>query len=171
MPLFFVCAPKTWIALSYRAVIGPFWFQDEKGKTTTVASDGYLTGLRKFWRSLGRRSSCAVEEAWFQQDGATPHTSRVVLAWLQERFGKRLISRKLPNEWPQHSPDLNPLDYFLWGFLKDGNKPQTIQELKLSIEKEVQRIYPETCHRVVQNFQRRIRACLERNGQYLEHIV
>ena len=130
--------------------------------------------LIKFWGSLGRRSSCAVEEAWFQQDGATPHTSRVALAWLQERFGERLISRKLPNEWSPHSPDLNPLDYFLWVFLKDrvyGNKPQTIQELKLSIEKEVQRIDPETCHRVVQNFQRRIRACLERNGQHLEHIV
>ena len=30
---------------------------------------------------------------WFQQDGATPHTSNGSLEWLRQRFADRLISK------------------------------------------------------------------------------
>jgi len=39
-------------------------------------------------------------------------------------------------EWAPHSPDLNPPDFYLWGFLKDNvyqGNPQTIEELKTAI--------------------------------------
>ena len=40
---------------------------------------------------------------------------------------------------PSRSPDLNPLDFFLWGYLKDrvyGNKPEDLQALKTNIVQE-----------------------------------
>ena len=55
-----------------------------------------------------------IENMWFQQDGATPLTAK-------------------HNNWPPHSPDLNPLDFFLWGYLKDKvytPKPATLQDLR-----------------------------------------
>ena len=71
---------------------------------------------------------------WFQQDGATPHTAKQTLTWLEDRFHGRIISLKTEQPWPPHSPDLNPPDFFLWGYLKDRvytSKPWTIQELKI----------------------------------------
>ena len=52
---------------------------------------------------------------WFQQDGASPHTSLESRLWLEDHFGDRLVSFKTPNIWSPHSHDLNPLDFFLWG--------------------------------------------------------
>ena len=43
---------------------------------------------------------------WFQQDGATPHTAKQTLTWLEDRFHGRIISLKTEQPWPPHSPDL-----------------------------------------------------------------
>ena len=37
------------------------------------------------------------------------------------------------HQWTPHSPDLNPPDFYLWGFVKDHvyeNRPQSIAELR-----------------------------------------
>ena len=36
---------------------------------------------------------------------------------LQELFGNRIISRRSGFPWAPHSPDLSPLDFFLWGYV------------------------------------------------------
>ncbi|GFU52385.1 transposase [Trichonephila clavipes] len=60
-----------------------------------------------------------VQELWFQQDGATCHTARATIDLLKDTFGDRLISRFGPVNWPPRSCALTPLDYFLWGYVKD----------------------------------------------------
>ena len=93
---------------------------------------------------------------------------------LREKFGKRLISRKAEVEWAPHSPDLNPPDFFLWGFLKDNiyqDNPLTIAALKAAITENIQTITQEECDRVINNFARRIQECLRQNGGHLEHVV
>jgi hypothetical protein len=55
-------------------------------------------------------------DCWFQQDGATCHTTHATMGMLEELFGPRIISKGL---WPPRSPDLMPLDFYLWGFLKN----------------------------------------------------
>ena len=54
-----------------------------------------------------------------QQDGAVPHTANAVLEKLTNIFDGRTISLKTEHVWLPHSPDLKPLDFFLWGYLKD----------------------------------------------------
>ena len=77
-------------------------------------------------------------------------------------------------EWAPHSPDLNPPDFYLWGFLKDkeyqGN-PQTIEELKTAITAKIRAIPKEECVKMIDNFARRVQVCLQRNGGHLEHIL
>ena len=46
---------------------------------------------------------------WFPQDGARPHTTKMVLDWLEEKFGNRIISSLTDRVWPPHSPDCPPL--------------------------------------------------------------
>lgn len=47
-----------------------------------------------------------VNDAWFQQDGATCHTAREIAA----SFPDRVISRFGDQNWPARSYDLTPLD-------------------------------------------------------------
>jgi hypothetical protein len=48
---------------------------------------------------------------WFEQDGS--RYSSVVGEWLGERFLQHSTKRRQPR-----SPDLTPLDFYLWGQLK-----------------------------------------------------
>ena len=162
-----------WVAISKHGIIGPFWFEDENGQSVTVNTERYLVVLRKFWAALGRHRGITRDEQWFQQDGATPHTSNNTLLWLRQRFGDRLISRRCDIEWAPHSLDLNPPDFYLWGYLKDRvyeNNPQTIGDLKTAITARIRAIPIEECVRVIDNFASRLQVCLQRQGCHLEHI-
>ena len=55
----------------------------------------------------------------FQQDGAPPHWGLVVRNFLDATFPNRWIGRDGPTNWPPRSPDITPLDFFLWGYVKD----------------------------------------------------
>ncbi|KAJ4448542.1 hypothetical protein ANN_10560 [Periplaneta americana] len=51
-------------------------------------------------------------------DGAPVHFSRTARRYLDRRIPDRWIGRGGPIAWPPRSPDLNPLDFYLWGHLK-----------------------------------------------------
>ena len=119
---------------------------------------------------------CANTHAiqWFQQDRATPHTTHETIKFIQECFGTRVISCNTPHPWPANSPDLNPPDFFLWGYLRSlvykGN-PQTLAEVKKAICAAVRAIPSHTCHRAVENLYKRAELCVARNGRHLEHVL
>ncbi|KAF8791010.1 hypothetical protein HNY73_005947 [Argiope bruennichi] len=75
------------------------------------------------------------------QDGAPPHIARPVTALLRALFeDQRVISRSFPTALSPRSPDLNPCDFWLWGFLKDRvyvGSIRTLHELKASITRHV----------------------------------
>ena len=58
------------------------------------------------------------QNMWFQHDGAPPHFSLAVRDHLDQRFGQQWIGRGGPIAWPPRSPDLTPLDNYLWGHMK-----------------------------------------------------
>ena len=67
----------------------------------------------------------------FQQDGAPAHTASLAQEWLSRNCPEFI--RK--EEWPPNSPDLNPLDYHVWGAMLDKYpryvpKPTNISEQK-----------------------------------------
>ncbi|PNF31703.1 hypothetical protein B7P43_G13374 [Cryptotermes secundus] len=58
-------------------------------------------------------------EIIFQQDDVPPHWSTIVRDALDKHFPGRWIGRDGPISWPPRSPDVTPLDFFLWGYVKD----------------------------------------------------
>jgi len=56
---------------------------------------------------------------YFQNDGAPSHSSCEVRNFLNCHFPGRWIRRGGPNNWPARSPDLSPLDYCVWGWMKE----------------------------------------------------
>ena len=172
-------SPKVtvWMAMKRGGgLVGPFFFEDERGVTQTVNAERYQkTALQPFWRELVRRDGVDIEQQWMQQDGATPHTAGGSMTWLKEHFPDRLISLKAEVEWAPHSPDLSPLDFFLWGYLKDRvyrEKPETTEELKRVIMAEVGCVPSEMVNKAVSHLQTvRLPAVIRRKGGHIEHLL
>ena len=116
----------------------------------------------------GLQGPPVVPAGWYHT-----HSSNESLAWLQQRYPDRLISRRCDPQWSPHSPDLNPPDFYMRGYLKDrvyDNNPQTIPDLNPAITAAIRAFPREERGRVIENFARRIQMCLQRRGAHLEHI-
>ena len=73
-------------------------------------------------------------ELWFMQDGASSHYATIVRNVLYAHFTDRWIGRRGTIDWPPRSCDLTPMDFFLWGYLKDlvySQSPRTLADLQL----------------------------------------
>ncbi len=102
-----------------------------------------------------------MQDVLFMQDGAPPHTSSDVIDYQHNVFGERDIQRcKVVALRGLLTPDLNPCDYFLWGYLKSRvykPKPTDTCMLLRNIKREIRGIRQETCSRVIDNFTLRVR--------------
>ena len=79
-------------------------------------------------------------------------------------------------EWAPRSPDLNPLDFFLWGYLKARVyrvKIRDIDHLRERIGEECALINGnvEMLRKVQDNFLKRCRLCVASNGEHVEHVL
>jgi len=73
---------------------------------------------------------------WYQHDGCPAHYGCRVIATLNEIFPNRRIGRGEPISWATRSPDITPLDFFLWGILKNiiyQEMPTTPENMKQQI--------------------------------------
>ena len=85
--------------------------------------------------------------------------------------GERLISRPL---WPPRSPDLTPLDFFVWGYIKDKvfrRGPTSIAQLKQYVTEAIAEITLQMLHNVFWNLQRWISTCIALDGGHIEHML
>ena len=95
------------------------------------------------------------DDVWFQQDGATSHTSQRSLGILQGMFPSHGISLRGDISWPPRSPDLNPYDCYLWGYVKSMNTDTKLEYLKAALAKEINAIPQNMSERVMVNFRKR----------------
>lgn len=151
-----------WVAMSRRRIIGPIMFHD------TINSERYCDIFNEFVTQL---HDDELRRGFFQQDGATAHTSNATLTHLQEFYDNRVISKNL---WPPRSPDLTPLDFYLFGNLKTKvfkKRLHTLEELQNAIENEIRNITQEELQRVFDNLKRRVNLCLQNDGQHFQHLL
>lgn len=111
---------------------------------------------------------------WFQHDGAPPHNARRVVDYLSQIFDHRIIANNGDINWPARSPDLSPLDYFLWGMLKNKvyrNVPADINELRRNITNSLRQIRRRDIGRAIGNLRKRAEVCLRVEGGHFEHLL
>jgi hypothetical protein len=91
-----------WVGMSRRRIVGPIFF---------------------FWETLNSQWHCDIilypffvqlkenetDKAHFQQDGAMTHIVHMPMAFLDDVFVDRIISKTI---WPSRSPDLSPPRFF-----------------------------------------------------------
>lgn len=169
-------SPKVtvWAAISSKGIIGPFFFEDSRGRNITVNTDRYVAMLEGYLTPELARSRIANTRTWFQQDGATCHTSNDSMAVVRQMFPARLISKRGDIPWPPRSPDLTPPDFFLWGYLKHKvymNNPRNIRQLKENIRGEMAAITPDLLRKVFTNLRSRLEECHLREGRHLDDVI
>ena len=154
-------------------VIWPYVFE-ENGRSVTVNSAHYVAMIRNFLIPELRRRRLNQFRIWFQQDGATAHTSRETMAALRRLFPGKLISHRGGGPRPPCSPDLSSCDFFLWGYLKGNvyvDKPRDIPQLQNAIEKELRAIPRRMCEQVMTNFSRSLNECVKNKGRHLNDVI
>ena len=124
-----------WAGVFKDQLIGPYFFT--RG---TVTGEKYLYMLKEVvWPIFKVLFEDDVPHMYYQQDGAPAHYLRGVRDWLNETFGTKWIGRGGPLEWPARSPDLTPIDFWLWGYLKEkvyAHNPKTVDQLQAVIAQE-----------------------------------
>ena len=107
-----------WFRFWSRGIIGPFFFENEQREAVTVNDDRYQAMLNEFLFTKIKEKD--IGNIWFQQDGATCHAAEAIVDVLCPVFEDRIISLSPADVvCPPRSCDLTPLDYHLWGAVKD----------------------------------------------------
>ena len=87
----------------------------------------------------------------------------------------KVISRFGDVEWPARSPDLSPLDFFLWGYLEDNkvyrDNPKTVTELKEAIATEIRAIGLGVASAVMNSMKKHAEICIQSGGRHMKNII
>lgn len=114
-------------------------------------------------------------EMWLQNDGCPAHYAVRVREHLNTTYPDRWIGRLGPILWPPRSPDLNPLDFFYWGCIKEkvySEAISSVEELRARIQVAASKIEEAGyARRIKRSFIRRCRACIAAGGGHFEHLV
>ena len=107
----------------------------------------------------------------FQQDGAPCHSALVTRDYLNEQFPNRWIGKGGRSLWAPRSPDLTPLDFSVWGYIKSkvyATRVSDRDELKTRITEAARLITPEMLENIYRSVENRFQSCIDRNGGHVE---
>ena len=92
-------------------IIGPFFFAKK-----SITAQIYLDVLTEY---VSPQLEQYQPQVIFQQDDARPHWGFEIRQFLMKHFqiGGLDVLSHFP--WPPRSPDISPLDFFLWGYVKN----------------------------------------------------
>ena len=115
------------------------------------------------------QTTCGRHNWTLQQDGAPSHTARNTINFLHQEN----VNFIEPDMWPPNSPDLNPVDYAIWGALQEKvylrRKFTTVEQLKLAITEEWRNLGQRFIDRSINEWRRRLEKVVEKQGGHIEH--
>lgn len=118
--------------------------------------------LQKIVKPAGKR--IFKNQQWtFQQDSAPAHSAKINQTWCEVNLPDFINS----SEWPPSSPDLNPLDYSIWGILEakvNATKYHRLNSLKRAVQREWKKLPMGMVRSVIDLWRPRLRACVKANG-------
>ncbi|KAJ4442543.1 hypothetical protein ANN_04130 [Periplaneta americana] len=112
----------------------------------------------------------------FMHDGAPAHYCRNVRAYLNAVYPDQWIGRAGPTPWPARSPDMNPLDFYLWGRLKSLVYTFVVPNVEV-LQQRIEHACGIVCNElnglciVQRSLRRRAEVCPQVEGQYFEHAL
>ena len=120
--------------------------------------------------------NCFHQTTTKPSDGTPAHFSHVIREYLDVPYPNRWMGRAEPVAWPPRSPDLNPVDFYLWGRLKTLVYATEIANVAV-LQQRIENGCPTVRNEVngVCNIQRAVRRrawyCVILYGRHFEHVV
>lgn len=114
--------------------------------------------------------SVAGDSFIFQQDSAPAHRARETIQLLQHETPDFIV----PDLWPPNSPDLNPIDYTIWGIMQQRvyeTRVHNIDELKQRLLDVWSGLQQNIVDLAVSEWRKRLRACVRAEGRHFEHLL
>lgn len=156
-------AVMVWGAFSKRGKI-PLLFI-ERG--TKINQDYYITEVLEGHLLNHAKVMFGDDYYCFQQDSAPSHKAKRTQEWLKTNLPDYIT----PEEWPSSSPDLNPLDFFGWGYMlsKIGDtKGMSLTSFKAHLVKIWDEMPMETVRASCDNFFKRLKLVVKCRGERFE---
>jgi inhibitor of nuclear factor kappa-B kinase subunit alpha len=103
----------------------------------------------------------------FQQDSAPAHSAKVTQLWCSTNLPDFIAT----SDWPASSPDLNPLDYFVWSKLQQMvccKNYASITALKAALQRGWANLPQEEVCAAIQSWKKRLRLCVKNRGGHFE---
>jgi len=162
---------NVWCGVLGNRLIGPFVFHNN------LTGNTYEAFLRNELPCLLEDIPLMIRsQMYFQHDGAPPHYTRHVRDYLDESFPNRWLGRGGPVAWPPRSPDLTPLDYYLWGHMKTlvyETKVDSREALRDRIFAAAEHIrnHPGNTASATQSLLMRAENCIAAGGGHFEQLL
>src|SRR6218665_3390349 len=123
----------------------------------------YLTYVQYANTTLGPYSSTAL------------HHTPLRTLWMYLRRENIKFSFIEPDMWPPNSPDLNPVDYAVWGALQQmvyrRRSFTTVDQLKETIVTEWTKLSQRFIDRAIDQWRRRLQCVVQQQGGHIEHFM
>lgn len=160
---------NVWAGIYNGKVIGPVFL--DRNLTGDIYHDEILESV----------VSCFVDDLpiaqrlslWYQHDGAPPHCVRRVVNSLHGLFGDKWIGRFGPVPWPARSPDLTPMDFYLWGRIKEEvykDEPRSPHDLQEKITAFCRSLPRREVLKATRDVVRRAQLCIGVDGGHFEQL-
>lgn len=160
---------NVWAGIVGDHLLGPYFFHEN------VTGENYSNFLEnEFQIFLEDLPINLLQRMWFQHDGAPPHYSHRARNILNGEFPNRWIGRGGTVNWPARSPDLNKMDFFLWGFIKEQvyqDPATTVENMKMRIRNAFASVTDNMLRNVDHSFSRRLDVCIQQNGGHFEQLL
>ncbi|GFV32773.1 uncharacterized protein TNCV_3312541 [Trichonephila clavipes] len=169
-------SPKVtvWCGFTATFILSPFFFEETTRNgpvTCPVTARRYKNMLKNFVAPQMLQHQC-LDSITFMQDGVPQHIGLCVQQFLRQHFtNDRVISRAFPTAWPPRSPDLNPCDFWLWGYLKNlvyRGRLIILADLKDSITLHVRSISVDQLRSAVEQTLHRLQILHLEEGNHIE---
>jgi len=112
---------------------------------------------------------------YYRHDRAPPHFSQVVRQYLNHKFPNRWTGCGSTQNWPPWSPDVNPLDYHVWGYIKASvcaRKVNTRGKLLQRILSAARSINnAAVLRKVISSVVTLVRKCIPTDGGHFEQLA
>ena len=112
----------------------------------------------------------------YQHDGALPRFTTRVREFLNQQYGNQWIGRYGHVAWPARSPDLTPLDFYLWGAVKQQvYEKDDITSKEILLEK-VQHAIADVKEKLREmnlknEIEKRLYYCIQAEGRHFEQLL
>jgi hypothetical protein len=120
-------------------------------------------------------SSTKTHQMCYQHDGAPPNFSQVIRQYLNNKFSNSSIGRGGAQNWSPRSPDLNPLDYHAWGYMKaivyahKLNKGKELFQRNVRLARSINNAA--LLRKFTSSLVKRVRRCIQADGSQFEQLA